>query len=68
MRNTRWLATTGYTLYKEDGKEYVFYLNQEDESLSMPLTYRELSDGIEFLDENSELVFVSWDNMEIEIE
>jgi hypothetical protein len=68
MRNTRWLATTGYTLYNPEGKEYIFYLEQQDDTLSKNLTYRETSDGIEWLEEDGRLIFLSWDHIEIEIE
>jgi hypothetical protein len=68
MRNTRWLATTGYTLYSPEEKEYIFYLDQEDDDLSKNLTYREMSEGVEWLDENGRLIFTPWDFIETEIE
>ena len=68
MRNTRWLATTGYTLYDPEYNEYIFETNQEDDDLSKNLTYRETSEGVEWLDEKGRLIFTSWDSIETEIE
>ena len=68
MRNTRWLATIGYTLYDPEYNEYIFETNQEDDNLSKNLTYRETSGGVEWLDKDGRLIFTSWDNIETEIE
>lgn len=68
MKHKRWVATTGYTLYDEMGREYILYTDNYDEELETVGSYRETAQGIEFLDANHEVVFVEWGELELDFD
>lgn len=77
MRNTRFLGTTAYTLYDNEGREYIFvydgeeFVNEFDDFLRFveinPDT-RNNDFGVEFTDLDGNDVFVSFDDMKNEYE
>lgn len=68
MKNIRWVNTVAYTLYDENGNEFLFdYIEGYDESGS-PLTFRETEYGVEFTKENGVKVLVDYDDIKSELE
>jgi hypothetical protein len=65
MKSIRWVATSGYTLYDEKGREYIFDLVDSDDTLTKEHSYRETMEGIEFYDLDGELVIKSWYDLEL---
>lgn len=68
MTNKRWVATTGYTLYDEIGREYILYTKDYDEALENIGSYRETMEGVEFVDLDNQIVIISWDELELDFD
>lgn len=68
MKSKRWVGTSGYTLYDEKGNEYIFDAVDNDSSLTREHSYRETMEGVEFYDNDGELVLTSWEDLEVEFE